>query len=53
MPRKRHLRRPGAIVLVVLGGIFIYLAPQDMTGLVLLTSGMVLELAGIALERKS
>ncbi len=46
------MRRIVAIFLVVLGGVFIYLAPQDIAGLVLLAAGMVLELAGIALERK-
>lgn len=41
-----------AILLVALGGVLIYLAPGDLAGLVLLASGIVLELAGIALERK-
>jgi hypothetical protein len=40
------------LVLVVVGGVFIYLAPGDVAGLVLLASGIVLELVGIALERK-
>jgi hypothetical protein len=50
---KRHLRRVLAISLVVLGGVLIYLAPGDMAGLVLLALGVVVELLGIALERKA
>jgi hypothetical protein len=38
---------------VVLGGILMYLAPEIWAGLVLLVLGMVVELAGIALERKA
>lgn len=52
MLRKRRLRRSAAVSLIVLGGALIYLAPGDMTGRVLLAAGIVLELAGIALERR-
>ncbi len=52
MQRKRKLRRIAALSLVVLGGVLMYLAPGDVTGLVLLASGIVTEVAGIALERK-
>jgi hypothetical protein len=53
MLRKRRLRRATALLLVVLGGILIYLAPGDFAGIVLLVTGVVVELAGIALERKA
>jgi hypothetical protein len=39
-------------MLVIAGGVLMYLAPGDMAGLVLLASGIALELVGIALERK-
>lgn len=52
MLRKRKLRRSVAVLLIVLGGVLIYLAPADFAGRVLLTAGIVLELAGIALERR-
>lgn len=41
------------MILVVLGGVLMYLAPGDFAGLVLLVSGVAVELAGIALERKT
>ncbi|HWR77672.1 MAG TPA: hypothetical protein VN283_10750 [Thiobacillus sp.] len=39
--------------LVVLGGVLMYLAPEMWAGLVVLVLGVVVELAGIALERKT
>lgn len=42
-----------ALSLVVLGGLLIYLAPGDVAGLILLALGVAIELAGIALEKKS
>lgn len=53
MLRKKPYRRTLALVLVGLGGLLIYLAPSDFAGLVLLVSGIAIELAGIALERTS
>lgn len=53
MLRKRGLRRVLAMFLVVLGGVLMYLAPGDPAGLVLLALGVVVELLGIALERKA
>lgn len=53
MLRKRHLRRAIALLLIVLGGVLMYLAPGDLVGLTLLAAGIVVELAGIALERKA
>lgn len=41
------------MILVVLGGIMMYLAPEIWAGLVVLALGVVVELAGIALEHKA
>lgn len=53
MLSKRRSRRVLAGILVVLGGVLLFLAPEMWAGLVLLALGVVIELAGIALERKS
>jgi hypothetical protein len=50
---KRRSRRPVAIFLVVLGGVLMALAPEIRAGLVILVLGVVIELAGIVLERKA
>ncbi len=50
---KRRSRRVLAIFLVVLGGVLMYLAPEMWAGLVVLVIGVLVELAGIALERKA
>ena len=51
--RKQRSRRVLAIFLVVLGGVLMYLAPEMWAGLVVLALGVVIELAGITLERKA
>jgi hypothetical protein len=38
---------------MVLGGVLMYLSLNGVAGFVLLASGIALELAGIALERKT
>jgi hypothetical protein len=53
MLRKRRSRRVLALFLVVLGGVLMYLAPEMWAGVVLLVLGVVVELAGIALEHKA
>jgi len=53
MLRKRRSRRVLAVFLVVLGGVLMVLAPEIWAGLVVLVLGVVIELAGIALERKA
>ena len=53
MLKKRRLRRMLAILLAGLGGLLMYLAPGDEVGVVLLASGLILELAGIVLERST
>ena len=53
MLRSRRSRRVLAMILVVLGGVMMYLAPEIWAGLVVLALGVVVELAGIALEHKT
>lgn len=59
MLRKKKLRRTIGALLVVAGALFMLLAPESTfgvrsgTGLLLLLAGIVLELAGIALERRT
>jgi hypothetical protein len=53
MLRKRRSRRVLATILVVLGGVLMFLAPEIWAGLIVLALGVVIELAGIALERKA
>jgi len=53
MLRKRRSRRVLATILVVLGGVLMLLAPEIWAGLIVLALGVVIELAGIALERKA
>ncbi len=53
MLRKRRSRRVLALFLVLLGGAFMYLAPEVWGGLVVLALGVVVELVGIALERRA
>ncbi|MGE5722276.1 MAG: hypothetical protein ACM3YM_07420 [Sphingomonadales bacterium] len=49
----KRSRRVLAIFLVVLGGVLLFLAPEIWAGLVVLALGVLIELAGIALERKA
>jgi hypothetical protein len=53
MLKKRRSRRFLALFLVVLGGVLMYLAPEVWAGLLVLALGVVIELAGIALEHKA
>jgi hypothetical protein len=53
MLRKQRSRRVLAMILVVLGGVLMYLAPEMWMGVVLLVLGVGLEVAGIALEHRS
>ena len=50
---KQRSRRVLALFLVALGGVLMFLAPEIWAGLVVLAMGVVIELAGIALERKA
>jgi len=53
MSSRRQTRRVLAIALVVLGGVLMALAPEIWAGLAVLALGVVIELLGIALERKT
>ena len=53
MLRKRRSRRVLATILIVLGSVLMFLAPEIWAGLIVLALGVVIELAGIALERKA
>lgn len=53
MLRKQRTRRVLATLLVVLGGVLMYLAPEIWAGLLVLALGVVIELAGIALEHRA
>lgn len=52
MLRKRRSRRVVAGVLIVVGAVLMFLAPEIWAGLALLVLGVVVELVGIALERE-
>ena len=47
-----QLRRRLAIMLAAAGAVLIFLAPETWAGAVLLSFGVAIELAGIALKRK-
>ncbi|HSJ80550.1 MAG TPA: hypothetical protein VK910_04980 [Thiobacillus sp.] len=53
MLRYRRSRRALALLLVVLGGVMMFLAPEVWGGLAVLALGVVIELVGIALERRT
>lgn len=59
MLKRRKLRRTIGAILIVAGALLMLLAPESTfgvrsgTGLLLLLAGIVLELAGIALERRT
>lgn len=53
MLMKRRSRRVLSMFLVILGGVLMYLAPEMLAGLALLALGIVVELVGIALERRA
>lgn len=53
MLRKRRARRVLALSLIVLGGVLMFLAPPIWAGVIVLALGVVVELAGIALEHQA
>jgi uncharacterized membrane protein HdeD (DUF308 family) len=52
MIRNRRVRRLVALALIVLGIVLLLLAPSVRYGLIAFALGVVLELAGIAIERQ-
>lgn len=53
MLRNSRTRRASAVIMVVLGAILMFLAPEAWPGALVLILGVALELAGIALEHKA
>lgn len=49
----KGLRRALGATLVVIGGLLMWLAPEAWFGVVLLTAGVALEIAGITLEHRN
>ncbi|MGH8620625.1 MAG: hypothetical protein ACRET3_00685 [Burkholderiales bacterium] len=49
----RGLRRALGVILVGVGAVLMWLAPEVWSGVVLLVAGIALEAAGIALEHRS
>lgn len=52
MIRKRVPRRIAGAILVVAGGLAMWLAPESRTGIVLLAAGIALEAIGLRLEHR-
>lgn len=52
MIKNTRIRRTGALILVVLGAVLMFLAPEVWQGALLLALGVLLELVGIALEHR-
>ena len=53
MIKNPRTRRAIAVIMMVLGAILMFLAPEVWQGALLLALGVVLELFGIALEHKA
>jgi len=51
--KNRRLRRSVGLALVIAGGILMWLAPEVEVGIALLAAGVLLEIIGIALERRA
>jgi hypothetical protein len=53
MIKNPRVRRPSTVIMMVLGAILMFLAPEVWQGALLLALGVILELIGIALEHKA
>jgi len=53
MMKNTRTRRASSVILIVLGAILMFLAPQAWPGALVLALGIVVELVGIALEHKA
>lgn len=53
MIKNTRARRTGALILVVLGAIMMFLAPDVWPGALLFALGVVIELIGIRLEHNA
>lgn len=52
MLSKPNIRRPLAVLLVILGAALMFLAPETWPGALLLALGVTIEMLGIAIKRK-
>lgn len=51
--KNKRVRRGIGLALVLAGGLLMWLAPEEATmGVILLAAGVLLEIAGIALEQR-
>ena len=53
MLKNTRSRRALAVALIVLGGVLMYLAPEIWAGVAVLVLGVLVEFAGIMLERRA
>jgi uncharacterized membrane protein YccC len=53
MIKNPRIRRTIAVIMVVLGGVLMFLAPEIWQGALLLAAGVALELFGIALKHNT
>lgn len=53
MLRKRKLRRAMGALLVLAGALLMWLAPESLSGAVLLAAGIALEAIGLGLEHRA
>lgn len=53
MMKNPRARRTVAVIMVMLGAILMFLAPETWPGGLVLVLGIVLELAGIAMEHRA
>ena len=51
--RKRKLRRVAGVLLVLFGALLMWLAPESLSGVVLLATGVALEGIGLVLEHRA
>ena len=51
--RSKRLRRITGLTLLVAGGLLMWLATEVTAGVILLITGVVLEIVGITLERRN
>jgi hypothetical protein len=52
MMRKTHIRRPVAVLLMLLGAALIFLTIETWVGILLFALGLLIEAVGIALNHK-
>jgi len=53
MIKNKRIRRTGALIMVALGAILMFLAPEVWQGALLLALGIIIELVGITLEHNA